>query len=70
MATISEAGRDLRRALGFDPKVAAPTIDVATILGVLGAFVVIGLAMVLGGSPGSFVNLPAILIVVEAQGAR
>ena len=64
MATISESGKDLRGALGPGPGVAAPTIDVATLFGVIGAFAVIGLAMVLGGSPGSFVDVPAILIVV------
>ncbi|MFQ6018254.1 MAG: motility protein A [Kiloniellaceae bacterium] len=41
-----------------------PTVDVATLLGVAGAFAVIAAAMTLGGSPGSFVNVPAILIVV------
>ncbi len=56
MATISESGKDLHRALGPGPGVAAPTIDVATLFGVTGAFAVIGLAMVLGGSPGSFVD--------------
>ncbi len=64
MATISESGKDLRGALGLGPLVTAPTIDVATLFGVIGAFLVIGLAMVLGGSPGSFVDVPAILIVV------
>ena len=64
MATISESGKDLHRALGPGPGAAAPTIDVATLFGVIGAFAVIGLAMVLGGSPGSFVDVPAILIVV------
>ncbi len=63
MATISETGKDLRHALGSDPEAAAPTIDTATAIGVSGAFLVIAAAMVLGGSPGSFVNLPAILIV-------
>ena len=64
MATISESGKDLQGALGPRPMIAAPTIDVATLFGVIGAFLVIGLAMVLGGSPGSFVDVPAILIVV------
>ncbi len=64
MATISESGEDLRRPLDPGPAVTAPTIDFATLFGVIGAFVVIGLAMVLGGSPGSFVDVPAILIVV------
>ena len=64
MATISESGKDLRGALDPGPLVMVPTIDVATLFGVIGAFLVIGLAMVLGGSPGSFVDVPAILIVV------
>jgi chemotaxis protein MotA len=41
-----------------------PIVDYATLVGVFGAFAVIGLAMVLGGSPESFVDLPAILIVI------
>ena len=41
-----------------------PTVDPATLLGVLGAFAVIALAMVLGGSASSFFDLPAILIVI------
>ncbi len=64
MATISETGKDLRRGLCTTPEAAAATMDLATLLGVSGAFLVIGAAMVLGGSPGSFVDLPAILIVV------
>ena len=64
MATISETVRDLRRGLGTTPDAGAAAVDVATLLGVFGAFAVIGAAMVLGGSPGSFVDLPAILIVV------
>ena len=64
MAAISETGKILRRGLGITPEAAAATVDVATLFGVLGAFMVIGAAMVLGGSPGSFVDLPAILIVV------
>jgi chemotaxis protein MotA len=55
---------DLRRGLGTSPEAAPPTIDAATLCGVSGAFLVIGAAMVLGGSPGAFVDLPAILIVV------
>ncbi len=38
-------------------------MDIATILGLIGGFSLVGLAMVLGGSPGSFVDVPAILIV-------
>ena len=39
-------------------------MDFSTLLGVSGGFAVIGLAMYLGGSAGSFVNLPGILIVL------
>ncbi len=39
------------------------SIDTATLTGVVGAFAVIAAAMVLGGSPGSFVDAPAMLIV-------
>lgn len=64
MATISEtSSKDLRRGLGIVRDSATETVDIATLAGVLGAFVVIGTAMVLGGSPGSFIDLPAILIV-------
>ncbi|MBK1697696.1 flagellar motor protein MotA [Rhodovibrio salinarum] len=43
---------------------AGPTIDFATILGTLGGFALIVAAMVLGGSPGAFVDVPAMLIVL------
>ena len=42
---------------------ATKTFDLATVLGLLGAFSLIGTAIYLGGSPGSFVNLQSILIV-------
>ncbi len=64
MATISETVKVLRRGLGTAPRAAVATIDTATLFGVSGAFLVIGAAMVLGGSPESFVDLPAILIVI------
>ncbi len=38
-------------------------IDYATLVGVVGAFVLIATAMIVGGSPGSFVDLPSVLIV-------
>ncbi len=47
------------------PKVASrPSIDFATLFGVLGAFALIVTAMILGGSLASFVDLPAMLIVL------
>jgi len=38
--------------------------DLATILGLIAAFGLIVVAVVLGGSPGSFFNLPSVLIVL------
>lgn len=40
------------------------SVDLATILGILGAFILIAAAIILGGSPGSFIDFPSILIVV------
>jgi chemotaxis protein MotA len=45
-------------------RTATSTLDPATILGVLGGFAMIIGAMVLGGTPGAFVDMRAILIVV------
>jgi len=46
------------------PKSATTSLDPATIIGVLGGFAMIIGAMVLGGSPGAFVDAPAMLIVI------
>ena len=43
---------------------ARTTMDVATLVGISCGFLMIVAAIVLGGSPGSFVNPPSILIVV------
>ena len=62
MANISATGKvgvGGRQAPGAE----SPGLDLATLLGVLGAFAIIATAMVIGGSPRSFVDLPAILIV-------
>ena len=40
------------------------TFDFATIIGILIAFALIVTAIFLGGSPGSFINVPSVLIVV------
>ncbi len=53
-ATIASASR---------PRL-APGLDLATLLGVFGAFAVIAIAMVLGGSVDAFFNLPSVLIVI------
>jgi len=39
-------------------------VDLATIVGVIGAWVIVVMAMVLGGDPSMFVNIPSMLIVV------
>ncbi len=53
---------------GPDRRVRAPrtrnTLDVATVVGLLAAFALIATAIVLGGSPLAFVDLPAICIVI------
>ncbi|WP_420348853.1 motility protein A [Pelagibius sp.] len=41
-----------------------PTVDFATLLGVSGAFAMIAGAMVLGGQPSAFLDIPAVLIVI------
>ena len=39
-------------------------VDVATLFGILGAFALIATAIILGGSPLAFINIPAICIVI------
>ncbi len=39
-------------------------MDLATLIGLLGAFALLLIAMILGGTPGAFVNLPGMLIVL------
>jgi chemotaxis protein MotA len=55
--------RSARASLPTGPRQAG-SVDFATLIGVLGGFAMIGLAMFLGGSAGSFVNAPGILIVL------
>ncbi|HEY9163201.1 MAG TPA: flagellar motor protein MotA, partial [Magnetovibrio sp.] len=38
--------------------------DVATLIGLIGGFALVIAAIVFGGSPGSFINIPSILIVI------
>lgn len=40
------------------------TFDVATVVGLAGAFFLIGTAIALGGSMGSFLDVPSVLIVI------
>lgn len=62
MANVTESGKPALRR-DWTPDALGVSFDVATIVGVTGAFAVIAAAMVLGGSPKSFVDLPAVLIV-------
>jgi len=39
-------------------------MDLATLVGLIGGFIVVGMAIAVGGSAGIFVNVPSILIVV------
>ncbi len=64
MATVSTTDKARAQGRGAAPATSAASLDLATLGGVIGAFVVIGAAMVLGGSPNSFVDLPALLIVI------
>ncbi|MGF1608440.1 MAG: motility protein A [Kiloniellales bacterium] len=64
MAQVSTTQATGSRAAGIARAKAGPSIDIATILGVIGAFAVIGTAMAVSGSPSSFVDVPAMLIVV------
>ena len=47
---------------GIEP--ARTQVDLATIIGLLSGFGLVIAAIVVGGSPGSFINLPSILIVI------
>jgi len=39
-------------------------LDIATLIGIVGAFLLLIISIALGGSPLAFVNIPSILIVV------
>lgn len=39
-------------------------MDLATLVGIIGAFAIIIMAMVMGGDPAMFVNVPSLLIVI------
>ena len=63
MATVTSVEKGGPPGRGEAPVSHSTSIDVATLLGTLGAFAIIGTAMVLGGSPQSFIDVPALLIV-------
>lgn len=62
MANLTSAQRG--RTYTLTEPFRGPQVDYATLMGTLGAFVVIALAMYLGGRPESFVDIPAMLIVL------
>ena len=60
MATDLE--RSAERGLS-QPTAGRSAVDLATVLGILAAVVLVAAAIVLGGSPGSFLDGPSVLIV-------
>ena len=49
---------------GFQVTAAKSSMDFATVLGLISGFGLVISAIVLGGSPGSFINPPSVLIVI------
>ncbi len=63
MASLSPSRKASARSRAVGPPHRGPAVDYATLIGVLGSFAMIGLAMYLGGSMSNFLNLPGLLIV-------
>lgn len=64
MANLSSTGGNAPPMVSLDDLPSGTSVDFATLGGVLGAFAMIVTAMALGGSPGAFVDVPALLIVI------
>lgn len=47
----------------MNPRPPQPALDLATVFGIAAAFLLIAAAVVIGGSPGAFVDVPALCIV-------
>ncbi|MEX2617797.1 MAG: MotA/TolQ/ExbB proton channel family protein [Alphaproteobacteria bacterium] len=62
MATDTNTGGAPIRPIS--PPAARNAVDIATIVGIPGAFALIFAAIYLGGTPGAFINLPSIFIVL------
>mgnify|MGYP006424191581 CR=1 FL=1 len=62
--TSAQATRDSKSRTRPRYRMTVRTPDYATILGVVGAFALIIAAMFVGGTPGAFVDVPAMLIVL------
>ena len=63
MARIPLTNDGVSPTLGLGGMRARSVIDLATLLGLAGAFGVVAVAMVGGGTPGAYLDLPAFLIV-------
>lgn len=48
----------------IEPLKAKSSMDIATIAGLVGGFGLVASAIIVGGSPGSFINVPSIMIVI------
>lgn len=64
MATELNTGDDNRDRKPLAQISTSHSVDLATVVGIAGAAALIAAAIVLGGSPGAFVDLPSVLIVV------
>jgi chemotaxis protein MotA len=62
LADIARNRPGARRGIGPSPT--AGRLDFATILGIVGAFAMMGAALAIGGNIASFIDLQAVLIVV------
>ncbi|WP_084462390.1 motility protein A [Oceanibaculum pacificum] len=59
-----EPARVVASQVDIVPPGSRTVLDVATLLGLIGGFALIGTAMSLSGSAGSFVDIPSVLIVL------
>jgi len=58
------AGRRVGGRAGIRSRPPPSTIDLATVVGLAAGFGLVAAALIMGGTPGAFFNLPAVLIVV------
>ncbi len=70
MADFTQGDRRIARTAAARPAVRrSGTIDTATLLGLIGGAALIFGAVLLGGTPGSFIDLPSMLIVFGGTAA-
>jgi chemotaxis protein MotA len=63
MAFGTDSARRLRARGSLRKPPPSMSLDVATVIGISAAFILIASAILLGGRPGAFIDLPAIFIV-------